>query len=383
MELACWDPQGKLVAPGKTYMSPDTSYVNASTKDPFEALEAYGEALRLANNAHPKRYNFPTLCGWMVSTKHLGEGKPVNNSPGLVEQTRIAKERGFMKYTPLAVRLEPDSYCHSNYGDTQQGWWDDEHWGMYPPGSPTGPDPDNASLQKPYETFSKFCKAVAALGGIPFTYFQSSMPSNDFAAAHPEWMLKEDLSRLHVNHAHHRPHVRYDYTHPGFQEHCLGVWRRLRKAGLKGVKFDYPETAWAWHGGFRDRSFTTTSAYCELFRLCREGLGEEAYIHERNLGAKTHENAPRLDATAGIVDLQRVWGDASHFEPEMASRIGLRWYKSRRVFLYYPDGKSFYRDGKPLPDYQRRAFLTLIAFLSGGTFGDWDIHRKYDRCDVS
>ncbi len=33
-----------------------------------------------------------------------------------------------------------------------------------------------------------------------------------------------------------------------------------------------------------------------------------------------------------LVDLQRVWTDASHFEPEMASRMGLRWYKQGKVF---------------------------------------------------
>ena len=365
LSLACWDPQGKIIPPGTTYMSPDTVYLDYVTADPFESAEAYGEALRRANNAHPKTYDFPTLCGWMVSTKHLGEGKPINNSPGLVEQTRIARERGFMNYSPLAVRLEPDTYCHGYYGDTQQGWWDNKHWGMYGPGGGGKPDPETASLQKPYETFAKFCRAVSDLGGIPFTYFQSSMPSNDFAVAHPDWMLNNDISQLHLHHAHHRPLVRYDYTDPGFREHCLKVWKRLRKAGLKGVKFDYPETAWASNGGFEDPNFTTTSAYCELYRLCREGLGEEGYIHERNLGGTTHEDAPRLDATAGIVDLQRVWGDASHFEPEMASRMGLRWYKSRNVFIYYPDGKSFHSDGKPLPTYKRRAFLTLIAFLSG------------------
>ncbi|MDT8390823.1 MAG: hypothetical protein RRC34_09990 [Lentisphaeria bacterium] len=365
MSIACWDPQGKMIPPKTTYMSPDTVYLDVVTADPFASAEAYGEALRKANNAHPKTYDFPTLCGWMVSTKHLGEGKPINNSPGLVEQTRIAKERGFMKYSPLAVRLEPDTYCQGYYGNTQQGWWDNEHWGMYGPGGGGAPDPDAASLQKPYETFAKFCRAVSDLGGIPFTYFQSSMPSNDFAVAHPDWMLNNDISQLHLHHAHHRPLVRYDYTETGFRDHCLNVWKRLRRAGLKGIKFDYPETAWASHGGFEDTSFTTTSAYCEMYRLCREGLGEEGYIHERNLGGATHEAAPRLDATAGIVDLQRVWGDASHFEPEMASRMGLRWYKSRTVFIYYPDGKSFHSDGKALPTYKRRAFLTLIAFLSG------------------
>lgn len=365
MSLTVWDPQGKLVRPGKTYLSPDTCYLDFVTSDPFEALESYGIALRMANAANPNTYDFPTLCGWMVSTKHLGEGAPINNSTGLVEQARIAKERGLLNYTPLAVRLEPDTYCYGNQGDTQQGWWDNAHWAEYGPGNGHEKGTGNGSLRKPYETFAKFCKAVSDLGCVPFTYFQSSMPSNDFAVAHPDWMLNKDISLLHVTHAHHRPMVRYDYTNPGFRAHCLRVWKSLRKAGLNGVKFDYPETAWAKDGGFDDLSFTTTSAYRELYRLCREGLGKDAYLHERNLGGTTHESAPRLDATAGIVDIQRVWGDASHFEPEMASRMGLRWYKSRSVFLYYPDGKSFFMNGKELPAYKRRAFLSLIAFLSG------------------
>lgn len=365
LNLTCWDPQGKVVPPETTYWSPDTSYLDVVTADPFEALEAYGMALRAANDAAPNVYDFPTLCGWMVSTRKLGEGAPINNSPGLVEQAKIARDCGFMKYSPLAVRLEPDTYCRGYYGNTQQGWWDDAHWRTYGPGAGHAPDESRGSLRKPYDSFPKFCKAVADLGAIPFTYFQSSMPSNDFAEAHPEWMLGNDVSRLHVHHAHHRPLVRYDYTDPGFRKHCLEVWKRLRKAGLKGVKFDYPETAWARDGGFEDDSFTTTSAYCELFRLCREGLGDDAFIHERILGGDTHEDVPRLDATAGTVDLQRIWGDSSHFEPGMASRMGLRWYKSRSVFLYYPDGKSFYANGEALPAHRRRAFLTLIAFLGG------------------
>lgn len=365
MNLSFSDPQGRIVASGETYMSPDTAYLDFVTTDPFEALESYGQALRLANSANPNVYDFPTLCGWMVSTRNLGEGKPINNSAGLVEQMRLARERGLLKYTPLAVRLEPDTYCYNSFGDTQQGWWDDEHWAAYGPGNVNARGEGDGSLREPYETFAKFCKAVADLGGIPFTYFQSSMPSNDFAVAHPDWMLNRDISRLHYTHAHHRPFVRYDYTHPDFSAHCLAVWQRLRKAGLKGIKFDYPETAWARNGGFADTRFTTTAAYREMYRLCREGLGKEAFIHERNLGGATHEDAPRLDATAGIVDIQRVWGDASHFEPEMASRMGLRWYKSRSVFLYYPDGKSFYMDGKPIEGYKRRAFLTIMGFLSG------------------
>jgi hypothetical protein len=95
-----------------------------------------------------------------------------------------------------------------------------------------------------------------------------------------------------------------------------------------------------------------------MFELCREGLGPKAYIHERNLG---EYETPRLDVTAGIIDLQRVWGDSSHFEPEMASRMGLRWYKNRSVFGYYPDGKSF----KGMDTDARRTMLSLVGLVSG------------------
>jgi hypothetical protein len=353
--LTIWDPQGKLVELGETYFSEDSFYLDISTSNPFEALEKYGMAMRTANSADPNTYDFPTLCGWMVSTKHLGEGKPINNSAGLVEQTDIAREKGFMKYSPFAVRLEPDYYCYNKDGNTQQGWWDDEHWAKY------------GALVEPYETFEKWCSAVKERGGIPFTYFQTSMPSNDFALAHPEWMLNKDISQLHSQHAHQMPKVRYDYTNPGFQEHALNVWKRLGEGGLQGIKFDYPETGWASEGGFEEKSYTTTSAYRKIYELCREGLGEDAFIHERILGGRAHENVPRTDVCMGVVDQQRVWGDSSHFEPEMASRMGLRWYKNRVVFIYYPDGKSLYEKGsdKPLDKHKRRTFLTLIALLSG------------------
>ena len=353
LTLRAWDPQGKRVAPGATYHSEDSAYIDFVTADPFDSLEAYGQAMRLANEASPNTYDFPTLCGWMVSTRHLGEGKPINHSAGLVEQTELAAAQGLMKYTPLAVRLEPDAYCYPDHGNTQQGWWDDEHFRKY------------GSLTPPYGSFRSFCQAVQERGGIPLTYVQTSMPSNDFALAHPDWMLNNDISELHRPHAHHKPHVRYDFTDPGFQKHIKSVWRRLKRAGLRGVKFDYPETGWARNGGFEDPTHTTTSAYRTIYALCKSGLGEDSYVHERILGNPVHDGVPCLDVTAGLVDLQRVWGDASHFEPEMASRMGLRWYKSRSVFLYYPDGKSFYREGKALPDHERRAFLTLLAFLSG------------------
>lgn len=344
--LTIEDPQGKLVPAGERFDAVDTVLIDVSTSDPFVSLEQYGMAMRKANGANPKPYDFPTLCGWLVSTGSYGEGIKINHSKGLVEQMELADKSGILRYTPVGIRLEPDYYCNRSYGDTQQGWWTDEIWAKY------------GSLTEPFETFGKFCGKIQELGGVPFTYIQSNMPSNDFALKHPEWMLGNDISRLHAEHRHHQPFVRFDFTDPGFQQHVLKTWQRLRKQGLLGIKFDYPETAWLPHGGFEDKSYSTTNAYRKVFELCREGLGPESFIHERNLG---ESEAPCLDVTAGIVDLQRVWADSSHFEPEMASRIGLRWYKNRSVFGYYPDGKSF----KKMDVDQRRTMLTQVGLISG------------------
>jgi hypothetical protein len=63
----------------------------------------------------------------------------------------------------------------------------------------------------------------------------------------------------------------------------------------------------------------------------------------------------------------------------MASRIGLRWYKHRSVFGYYPDGKSF----KKMDINARRTMLTQIGLISGrlelGTsFGRMTAEEQYD-----
>ncbi|MCF7956631.1 MAG: hypothetical protein K9M75_12580 [Phycisphaerae bacterium] len=352
MTLTIHDPQGKRVPPGKLWKSKDNFFVDITTADPFQSLERYGKSLAAANNANPNPYDFPTLCGWMASQKGYGDGTPTNSSPALVEQMEIAINKGITKYTPVALRLEPDYYCYSDDGNTQQGWFDDEHWAKY------------RSLQKPYETFSKFAGKINSMGGKVFTYVQGSMPSNDFALAHPDWMLNDDISLLYEDHAHARTFVRYDFTNPDFQDYLLKMWTRLGNDGVVGIKFDYPESAWAKDGGFDDKSYTTVSAYRKIFQLTRQGLGPGAYIHERIMGFKLFE-VPCTDVNAGIIDLQRVWPDASHFEPEMSSRIGLRWYKQGNVFRYYPDGKSFHQNGVELDRTHRRTFLTLIGLLSG------------------
>ncbi|GGW46011.1 hypothetical protein GCM10007383_32900 [Arenibacter certesii] len=366
--LSIWDPYGKEVGPGEIWESLDSYYLDFITIDPFDSLETYGQNLAKANDANPNAYDFPTLCGWMVSTKNLGEGMHINHSTALVDQMEKAKKSGILNYTLVALRLEPDYYCYGNQGDTQQGWWNDEYWSKY------------GALTEPYDSFKKFSNAIEKSGGMVFTYFQVSLPSNDFARKHPTWMINDDISLLHVDHPHHRPLVRYDYTNSDFQAYLLDMWKRLKEDGVIGIKFDYPETGWERNGGFDDKSYTTTAAYRKIFELSREGMGKDAFLHERNLG---ETNTPMLDCTIGIVDLQRVWWDASHFEPEMASKIGLRWFKQGKAFIYYPDGKSFYYNGEALPQVERRSFLTLIGLLSGrlelGTsFGSMTEEMQYD-----
>ena len=56
--------------------------------------------------------------------------------------------------------------------------------------------------------------------------------------------------------------VGYDFTDEGFINHMKNVYANLKKAGMRGLMFDYPEsTAWAFNGGFDDKYATTASAY--------------------------------------------------------------------------------------------------------------------------
>lgn len=338
------DPVGRLIKQNEEWWVPDTYYVGIGESNPFLALEQYGLALREANNASPNLYDFPTLCGWAVA--NLSGEKDINNSAALIDEMDEARKCGLTKYTKVSVRLEPDTYCYDDGGNSEQGWWDDKHWSKY------------GHLVKPYETFAKWSKAVKERNGVPLTYFQASMPSDDFARAHPDWMLGNDISQLHLYHRHHEPNVRYDYTDKGFQNYVLDMWKRLKKDGVEGIKFDYPETAWNPQGGYEDPRATTTSSYREMFRLCREGLGPEARIHERALG---ESGRPTLDVTAGLVDIQRTAQDNNEYKPEFVTTAGLRWYKNRSVFTYYPDSKAIH----PHNTERRQSLITMLALTSG------------------
>jgi hypothetical protein len=204
-------------------------------------------------------------------------------------------------------------------------------------------------------------------GGIPYIYMQLGMPSDDFARQHPEWMLFNDASEvdkstpgrnLKYRHPHHQPYVTYDYTDKGFQAHFLKVWKHIAQAGVRGVKVDYPATAWRPEVGFDDRHATTSAAYRIPFQLLREAFGRDGFIDERNLGESTR---PHLEVTAGIVDTQRTWGDSKDYEPAMVTISGLRWYKNRSVFHYYPDTKAVHG----LTPGIRQSLLTMIFLTSG------------------
>jgi hypothetical protein len=342
LEMNANDPVGRLV--DAAYWSEDTFYLDAITADPFDSLERFGRAMRAANHAHPNVYDFPVLCGWGVGA--LSGLPSVNNSKALVGELEAAQKCGFTKYTKVGIRLEPDTYCTEHEGNTEQGWWDDEHWAKYGHQVP------------PYETFAKWCAAIRERGGIPYTYFQMGMPSDDYAKAFPGQMLFNNIDKLGIKHPHNQPLVSYDYTDPDFQKHMQEVWGRLRKDGMRGIKFDYPETAWRPEGGFENRHATTAFAYREAFRLAREGLGADAFLDERNLG---ESGRPCLDVTAGLVDTQRNWWDSNKFVPEMVTIGGLRWYKNRTVFNYYPDSKTVHDCSPEI----RRSMLTMVYLTSG------------------
>lgn len=343
------DPVGRLVEPGETYSPDDLFYLDILTSDPFVALERYGLAVRERQPAKPNIYDFPTVCAWYVQEKT--HGAKINNTAGLVGEMDEVVKTGFLKYSPVALRLVPDTY-----GDnTEQGWWDEEHWQKF------------GHYTKPYETSAKWCQAIRERGGLPFTYVQTGFVSHDYGTAFPGHILANDISTLKQWHG-----VSFDFTDPGFQAHMRKVWGDLGRAGLAGVMFDYPETGWRYDGGFEDRKSTTAAAYRKIFELAREGLGPEAFLHERILGEKAKENSPPsplVDVTAGLVDSQRTEGDTFDFTPGMVKRCALRWYKTRAIYTYDMDSKTLFAMGEgqraPLPAVRRQALLTMLYITAG------------------
>jgi hypothetical protein len=369
LNLYAKDPVGKRLDPGQSWFPEDVFYISAGRSNPFEALEQYGDVLKDFQKIDLEYYTFPTVCLWYAQHKAYGDGPSVNDAPGAVAEMDRAVKSGFLKYSPVSIRLVPDAYEENN----EQGWWDEKHWQKYGTGKYSNPPDGNVDVapghyKKPYETTRKWAQAIIERGGIPLTYFQTGRRSDDYAAAFPEhmlfngkdnavsdkdWMIKGKVS--------------YDFTDPGFLEHMREVYKNLHDGGVQGLMYDYPYTAWAQYGGMDDAYSTTAAAYRTVFQLARTGLGPSAFLDERNLDHGS-------DITLGIVSSQRIWGDTDKVSPLMISKGALRWYKNRKVVSYDMDAKNLLK-AQPANTDGVRKLLTLMY----ATCGRFLMANSFDR----
>ncbi len=381
ISLFCHDPVGKRVDPGQRYDSADRFYLDASIENPFDALEAYACVTERVRGIHLNYYAMPSVCMWFITVDHFGGDKEIlNNSAGAVEEMKRIRNSGFLKYSPVAVRLVPDCYEQNN----EQGWWDDEHWQMYGRKyiCAVPVTADGGHYVKPYETTKKWAGKVRELGGIPLTYFQPGIRSEDYADAFPGHMLYNQShkyilrngKKVSVPHglmgtrgfAGHPGYGKllqesYDYTDPEFLAHWRQVNRNLHDGGVQGVFYDYPDRAYPDRGGLEDRYATAVQAYRNVYSVAREELGPDAYLQER-LG-------PGSDATLDFVNSVRTEGDNNVLTPDAVAKAAMRWYKNRRLTNYDMDGKSLLGTGRQfsggMSRMQRRATLTMSYAVSG------------------
>ena len=378
------DPVGKRVDPGSTYISGDSFYLNGIIDNPFEALEHYAWVSREARGIDLHYYTFPSVCMWFLSVTHFGaDPTSENSSVGAVREMENIEKSGFLKYSPVAVRLVPDNYEQNN----QQGWWDDEHWQKH--GRKYRCVVDH-HYREPYETTEKWAGKVKELGGIPLIYFQPGIRSEDYAAAFPGHMLYNESQKFvrqnkrPVSDPHSLMGIggipdllnaddwidgygklyaeSYDYTDPEFLEHWKEVNENLREGGVEGVFYDYPDRAFPQRGGLEDRYATALEAYCNVFGIAREVMGPEAYLQER-IG-------PGSDASLESVNSVRTEGDTNVINTRILNKAANRWYKNRLLTNYDMDGKALVETGYGEHRYeigpvQRKSILTLSYAVSG------------------
>lgn len=376
MYLLSEDPVGRLIDAGKKYILNEKFYLCFNNENSFEALEKYGETLKMAQKIKLNLYDFPTECLWYASHYNIDENRAkFNDTEGAVTEASYVAKTGINNFTRFAIRLVPDAYALNN----QQGWWDDEHWARY--GDPISTVGSHYSAK--YPTSKSWAQELIKKGFIPITYFQSGRRSEDFAKQHPEYMLFNDSYRVINTPERFKIHVRnpeelnknayyehfwtdkmlwgYDFTDPGFIKHMQKVYANLKDAGIKSIMYDYPEiTAWGFEGGFENKYATTAYAYRNMFKLAYEGLGEDCYLDERNLCRGS-------DITLGLVASQRVWGDTDKINPEMVSRCGLRWYKNRVVVNYDMDSKDP-EDALPTETRDGSRSMLSMCYITSGRF---------------
>jgi len=351
LRVAVWaeDPVGRLVAPGEIYLPDDKYYLDGVTNNPFLSLEQYGLAVRAAQKIVDQSVSYLVINHWYAAGEPFGKMELRNNSAGTVVSMDEARRIGFEKYEKVAVRLEPDDYSMPN---NQQGWWDDEHFARYGSGG----------LVQPFATLRQWGKAILERGGIPYLYCQSGRRSEDYAVEYPNHMLFNDsfAKRSKGNEGwwdetQERSYWGYDYTDPEFLSHMREVYGRYAAAGVRGLKFDYPDTNWCFDGGFEDRTATAAYAYRKMYEAARQGLGASADIQER-IG--------RGDLAAGVANTKRIVPDIDDMYPSTVAPNALRWYKNRVLFNIDTDAKN---PNKAFPNTIDgvRAMFTMAYVVSG------------------
>lgn len=370
------DPVGKRVDAQSSFRAgKDLFYVDFVTRNPVYASETYAQTLKKLQQIDLNYYYFPTICLWYAMMPIYGGDVVMgtNDAPGAVAEMKRVKDSGFLKYTTMGIRLVPDCYAENN----ENGWWDDEHWRMHGSGDQmAGMQLKGAHYRAPYDTSKKWAQAVRDLGGLPFIYFQTAVRSRDYAEAFPEHMLfNESFHEVDTWDWLNKNYTTYDFTDEGFVKHMQDVYRNLHDAGIAGMMFDYPYTGWPIWGGMDDKYCTAAGAYRTIFKLAKEGLGKQAYIHERNL---TYGS----DIALGYVASQRTWGDTDILTPEMVMRSGLRWYKNRVVVNYDMDAKNLLK-AKPLDSADglnallTMSYVTASRLLLANSFGTLDAEHVY------
>ncbi len=382
--LSASDDLGKRIDPDSVYKSADRFYLDGIRENPFEALEKYAEITRSARGIDLNYYTFPSVCMWFLSVTHFGADPTSENSTvGAVKEMEHIKESGFLKYSPVAIRLVPDNYEQNN----EQGWWDDEHWQRH--GRKYRCVVDH-HYKEPYETTAKWGNKITEMGGIPLTYFQPGIRSEDYAAAFPEHMLYNQSQKFVRENKKvvSDPHTlmgiagipdllnpddwidgwgklyaeSYDYTDPYFLSHWEKVNQNLKAGGVRGVFYDYPSRAYPQRGGLEDRYSTALNAYRNVFRIPFEILGPNSYLQER-LGIGS-------DATLEFVNSVRTEGDTNVITTRILNKAANRWYKNRILTNYDMDGKALVEAGHGEHRYligsiQRKSILTLSYAVSG------------------
>ena len=376
LNLYASDVIGKLVDAKSGYMTEkDRFYLDFVTANPIYSAEKYAQTLRILQQINLNYYYFPTICMWYAMMPIYGGNivMGTNDTVGAVEEMKRVKLSGFLKYTTMGIRLVPDCYDENN----ENGWWDDEHWRL----RGSGPQGESMKLKSghyraPYDTSRKWAQAILDLGGLPFTYFQTAVRSKDYAEAYPQHMLfNESFHEIDTFDWLNKNYTTYDFTDIGFLAHMRDVYHNLNDAGIVGMMFDYPYTGWPVYGGMDDKYSTAAGAYRTIFKLASEGLGNKAYIHERNLKYGS-------DIALGYVASQRTWGDTDVITPEMVARSGLRWYKNRVVVNYDMDAKNLLKaqpadseDG--INKLLTMSYVTASRLLLANSFGTLDAEHVY------